>query len=197
MSYRYSAPQSPIEVIIVRLLECFKIASIALLSCIVRWNPYTPWFSSGCSERPRRAPTWRNKFRLRKKNVSIITNDDSTNKWMIQHPTCRNVGDALPMPISYDTQNRQKWLKQFPGAPCLYNHVEILGHWKRSKPRLDKSKNQNVHLPLRRREIACIRIGFRSSQPLVSQKATALWKHSVNQRDRINLQKSSELTKVP
>ena len=39
--YRYSAPQSPIEVIIVRLLECFKIASIAQLSCIVRWKPYT------------------------------------------------------------------------------------------------------------------------------------------------------------
>ena len=66
--YRYSAPQSPIEVIIVRLFECFKIASIAQLSCIVKWNPYAPWFSSGCSERPRRAPTWRNnELRFREK----------------------------------------------------------------------------------------------------------------------------------
>ena len=105
--YRYSAPQSPIEVIIVRLLECFKTASMAALSCIVRWNPYTPWFSSGCSERPSRAPTWKSKLNLeKKKDVSIITNDDSADKRMIQHPTCCNVGDALPMSIAYGSQNR-------------------------------------------------------------------------------------------
>lgn len=84
ISYRYSAPQSPIEVMIVRLLEWSKIASIAQWSCFVRWNPYTSWFSSGCSERPRRAPVQRNdKLRLRKKYVADITNDDSTDKRMV------------------------------------------------------------------------------------------------------------------
>ena len=57
-NHRYSAPQSPIEVIMVRVLERFKTTSIAAMSCIVKWKPYTSWFSSGCSDRPSRAPVF-------------------------------------------------------------------------------------------------------------------------------------------
>ena len=160
--------------IIVRVLERFKTASIAELSCIVKWNPYTDWFSSGCSERPRRAPRWRNKLRPQKKK----------RKYRYQWWQHQQKDDPTPNVLQcwrYSSHaDRLCYAKQtkvtetIPMSPMLSQSCRDTTDWKRSKSRFDKSKNRNVHLPLRRREIACIWIGFRSSQPLVSQKATAL-----------------------
>jgi len=53
---RYSAPQSPINVIIFRPFERSRTASMSARSASDRWNLNTFRLSSGCSETPRRVP---------------------------------------------------------------------------------------------------------------------------------------------
>lgn len=54
---RYSAPQSPINVIILRPFDRWRTASISARSESERRNRNTFRLSSGCSETPRRVPT--------------------------------------------------------------------------------------------------------------------------------------------
>ena len=54
--WRYSAPQSPTVMIIVLLLDRFKMASMSALSRSVRENVNTFTLSSVLSLSPRRAP---------------------------------------------------------------------------------------------------------------------------------------------
>jgi hypothetical protein len=98
---RYSAPQSPIRVIIFRPFERSRTASISVRSASERRNLNAFRLSSGCSETPRRVPFRKDRSKIWcRKRFGEMSQIGRTN-WTHRRERHRRMGGPVPIEPLY------------------------------------------------------------------------------------------------